>query len=125
MVHFSLLNEFVLAIQLFDNGSQNLSEQSYIFQIMESPQDHPDSQSYSTLEPLIPYKQSKWKKLENSLIFIKNSKKSVEKSQTENPTEKTKKVSKWALLRNTVSIVNFLSRQIYINLELEHSVSAR
>ena len=122
MVHFSLLNEFVLAIQLFDNGSQNLSEQSYIFQIMES---HPDSQRYSTLGPLIPYKQSKWKKLENSLIFIKNSKKSVEKSQTENPTEKTKKVSKWALLRNTVSIVNFLSRQIYINLELEHSVSAR
>ena len=86
---------------------------------------HPDSQGYSTLGPLIPYKQSKWKKLENSLIFIKNSKKSVEKSKTENHTEQKKKMSKWALLRNTVSVVNFLSRQIYINLELEHSVSAR
>ena len=82
------------------------------------------SQDPHVLEgPLIPYRKSKWKKLENALIFINKSKKSVEQSQKETYSVTNKKRSKWILLKNILSAVNLFSKLIYIKLELENSGS--
>ena len=70
-------------------------------------------------DPPIQYKSRKWKKLENSLMFIKKSKSSAGKSKDQNSFPNFRKRSKWILLRNIVSAANFLSRFIYLNLKIE------
>ena len=59
-----------------------------------------------------PGKASKWKKINNTLKFINASKAGIGKSTDKNCLIRTKRKnpSKWTLLKNTFSIVNFFSR---------------
>jgi hypothetical protein len=96
-----------------------------------------DEQVDDKQTPKVTRKRSKWKKIENSLHFITLSKNCVQRSKsfktvedectesnikcTEkkfNPNLKRLAQSKWTLLKNTVSIIHFFLRTMFLHLEL-------
>ena len=68
--------------------------------------------SKSTIETSNINTNSRWKKINNTIRFINASKARIKRNNTRNYLINTKRKnpSKWTLIKNTFSIINFLSR---------------
>ena len=67
----------------------------------------------------VSFQRSKWKKLENALIFINKSRSSAKISKS---TQTVSKKSKWLLLKNVIWAVNYFSKLNLTNLKLRQSL---